>query len=180
MISQIINTCIGPFIKGSVKDDQPKPITMASLPPRVLQILKEVDCTPPEALASLEKDIAHFKSKSKSKFSLTEISLLGAGIVLTVAKIASAIFGQILLASSLAVLGIIATIKYISSLDTDESIDKRVNTLKANLASVGQWLNQIKAKKQDSKLSEEQLKVVEKAYSFGISQLENAKTLLSN
>lgn len=176
MISQIINSYTG-FIKENTKNDQLQPTVIASLTPSVLQILTDVDCAPPKALASLEKDIAYLKTRSK--LSLTDKLCLGAEIVLTVATIAAAIFGKILLASSLAVLGIVTIVKFLNSLDTDKSIDKRVNTIKADLNLIGAWLKQIKARKQKNDLSIEQLKAIEEAYSFSVSQLHKASQTIT-
>lgn len=169
MVSQINN--LSEFINESSKDEQSK-TTISNFSPNVLQILTDINCTPPKALFSLENDIAYLKDKSK--ISIIDKMLLVTGIVFTIASIAAAIFGQLLLASSLAILVMIAVKKRLSSLDTDDSIDRRVEKIKTDADLVGQWLKQINVIRKQNNLSQEQLKAVDEAFSFCVSKLQSA------
>lgn len=182
MINQIRDTfcdTFGSFINRSAKDTQPNLTASAILPESVLQILTDVNCVPPaDILARLEKNVVHLQAQCK--LVLTSKLLLGAGIVLTVTSIASAIFGKFLLSCSLAILGIVVTKKFLRSLPTSESIDNCTNALKADMDSACQWLKQIGARKEQNDLSSEQLEAVNKAQVLVILQLLNAKKRLEN
>lgn len=182
MVSQIFNTFTG-FTNRGAKDTQPKPTTIATLPESVLQILKDVNCTPPDALATLQKNVVHFTAQSKLTYN--NILLLGAGMVLTgiviiVTSIAAAIFGHFFLSVSLGILGMVTIGKLLSSLPATEFIEELGKTIKTDVDLVVEWLKQIDARKKQNDLSSEQLKAINQAKAFVTLQLINANTQLES
>lgn len=158
---------------NNINPAQPKEATPPGLPENVLQILKDLNCSPPEELASLERDITLFRKKEK--FVYDSIAYFLCGTVFAVAALASLFFRKKLLACLLFTPAFLAARKFLSLPNTvDERYQELLDKVTAEIEKVRLWVYQMFEKKGDKSLTPDQVAAVDKACTFGSILLQKA------